>query len=200
MWHTTSNTRLGIPSLRVSDGPNGVRGTKFFESTPAACLPCGTGLGATWDTGLMRQLGQLLGLEAKAKGAHILLGPTVNLQRSPLGGRGFESFSEDPLLSGHLSAAYCNGVQDEDIIPSIKHFVCNDQEDTRMSANIIVSPRALREIYLLPFMIAVRDANPGSIMTSYNKLNGVHCSENSDLLNGILRGEWGWNGLLVSDW
>src|SRR5262249_55463110 len=152
MWHTTANDRLGIPSLRLSDGPNGVRGTKFFDSTPAACLPCGTGLGATWDTTLLRRVGNLLGVEAKAKGAHVLLGPTVNIQRSPLGGRGFESFSEDPLLSGTIAAAYCNGVQDEHIIPSIKHFVCNDQEDKRMSVNVTVSSRALREIYLLPFM------------------------------------------------
>jgi beta-glucosidase len=139
-------------------------------------------------------------LEAKVKGAHILLGPTVNVQRSPLGGRGFESFAEDPLLSGLLAAAYCNGVQDENIISSIKHFVCNDQEDKRMSVNIIASARAIREIYLFPFMIAIRDSNPGSLMTSYNKLNGTHCSENRELLKDILRGEWGWNGLVVSDW
>ncbi|KAK9427681.1 glycoside hydrolase superfamily [Lipomyces doorenjongii] len=200
MWHTTPIPRLGIPSLRLSDGPNGVRGTKFFDSTPAACLPCGTGLGATWDVVLLRDLGNLLGLEAKAKGVHVLLGPTVNMQRSPLGGRGFESFSEDPVLSGLLAAAYCNGVQDENIIPSIKHFVCNDQEDKRMSVNITVGNRALREIYLLPFMIAIRDSRPGSIMTAYNKVNGIHCSENKKLLQDVLRNEWSWDGLLVSDW
>jgi len=200
MWHTTPIERLGIPSLRVSDGPNGVRGTKFFDSTPAACFPCGTGLGATWDTALMRDVGNLLGLEAKAKGAHVLLGPTVNMQRNPLGGRGFESFSEDPVLSGLIAAAYCNGVQDQNIIPSIKHFVCNDQEDKRMLVDIVVSERALREIYLLPFMLTVRDSNPGSFMTAYNKLNGTHCSENMHLLKDILREEWGWDGLVVSDW
>ncbi|KAK5210282.1 hypothetical protein LTS13_000823 [Exophiala xenobiotica] len=200
MWHTTPIPRLRIPSLRVSDGPNGVRGTRFFDGTPGACLPCGTGLGATWDTGLVRRLGNLLGLEAKSKGAHILLGPTVNIQRSPLGGRGFEFFGEDPVLSGLLAAAYCNGVQDEHIITAIKHFVCNDQEDKRMSVNITVSDRALREIYLLPFMLAIRDSNPGAIMTAYNKLNGTHCSENVKLLRDILRGEWGWQGLLMSDW
>jgi beta-glucosidase len=200
MWHTTPNARLGIPALRVSDGPNGVGGTKFFSGVPAACLPCGTALGATWDKRLVRQLGQVLGREAKAKGAHILLGPKMNIQRSPLGGRGFESFSEDPILSGHIAAAYCNGVQDENIIPSIKHFVCNDQEDKRMSVDIIVSQRALRGIYLMPFMISIRDANPGSVMTSYNKFNGIHCSEKKDLLQGISRGEWVWDGLVVSDW
>jgi len=99
-----------------------------------------------------------------------------------------------------MAAAYCNGVQDQDITPSIKHFVCNDQEDKRMSVSIVVSERALREIYLMPFMLAVRDANPGSIMTAYNKLNGTHCSESPKLLKDILRGEWGWNGLVVSDW
>lgn len=200
MWHTTTIPRLGIPSLRISDGPNGVRGTKFFDSTPAACLPCGTGLGATWDVTLLRALGNLLGMEAKAKGAHVLLGPTVNIQRTPLGGRGFESFAEDPVLSGLLAAAYCNGVQDEDILTSVKHFVCNDQEDKRMSVNITVSDRALREIYLLPFMLAIRDSNPDSIMTAYNKLNGAHCSENHGLLRDILRKEWGWKGLVISDW
>lgn len=200
MWHTTPIPRLGIPSLRLSDGPNGVRGTKFFNSTPAACLPCGTGLGATWDISLIREVGNLLGLEAKAKGAHVLLGPTVNIQRNPLGGRGFESFSEDPVLSGLMAASYCNGVQGESVIPSIKHFVCNDQEDKRMSASIVVSDRALREIYLLPFMLAVRDSQPGSFMTSYNKLNGTHCSEHKKLLRDILRKEWGWKGLIVSDW
>jgi beta-glucosidase len=124
----------------------------------------------------------------------------VNIQRSPLGGRGCESFGEDPVLAGILAASYCNGVQDQHILPSIKHFVCNDQEDKRMSVNISVSERALREIYLLPFMLAIRDASPRSIMTSYNKLNGTHCSENQTLLRDILRGEWGWDGLVVSDW
>lgn len=199
-WHTVAVPRLGVPSIRLSDGPNGVRGTRFFNATPAACLPCGTALGATWDVSLIEKMGQLLALESKAKGVHVLLGPTVNIQRSPLGGRGFESFAEDPVLSGLLAAAYVNGVQDEGVVAAIKHFVCNDLEDKRMAVDVRVSERALREIYLLPFMLAVRDSKPGSFMTSYNKVNGTHVSERKDIIDGILRKEWGWDGLVMSDW
>lgn len=199
-WHTVPIPRLSIPSIRVSDGPNGVRGTRFFDGVPAACLPCGTALGATFDPSLIRQLGRLLGQEAKAKGAHVLLGPTINIQRSPLGGRGFESYSEDPLLSGILAGEYCKGVQDEDIVPTLKHFVCNDQEHERMAYSAVVTDRALREIYLLPFQIAVGMANPGAVMTAYNKVNGTHASESQNLLQDVLRGEWGWDGLVMSDW
>jgi beta-glucosidase len=199
-WHTTPVSRLAIPSIRLSDGPNGVRGTRFFDSIPSSCLPCGTALGASFDKALVRRLGQLLGDEAKAKGAHVLLGPTINIQRSPLGGRGFESYSEDPLLSGILAGEYCKGVQDRKIVPTLKHFVCNDQEHERMAYNAIVTDRALREIYLLPFQIAIRMADPGAVMTAYNKVNGTHASESQDLLQNVLRGEWGWNGLVMSDW
>jgi len=199
-WHTTPIPRLSIPSIRLSDGPNGVRGTRFFDGTPAACLPCGTAIGATFDESLVRQLGRLLGDEAKAKGAHVLLGPTINIQRSPLGGRGFESYSEDPFLSGVMAGSYCRGVQDRDIVPTLKHFVCNDQEHERMAYSAIVTERALREIYLSPFQTAIRLAQPGALMTAYNKVNGVHASENKRLLEDILRKEWGWNGLVMSDW
>lgn len=199
-WHTNAVHRLGIPSLRFSDGPNGLRGTRFFRSSPAACLPCGTALGATWNVSLLQEIGQLLGLEAKAKGVHVVLGPTVNIQRSPLGGRGFESFAEDPVLSGLLAAAYCNGVQDEDIMATIKHFVCNDLEHMRRAVDVRISDRAMREIYLLPFMLATRDSNPAAFMTSYNKINGTHVADRKDIIDGILRQEWGWEGLVMSDW
>lgn len=199
-WHTTPIPRLSIPSIRLSDGPNGVRGTRFFDGIPAACLPCGTAIGATFDENLVRQLGRLLGDEARAKGAHVLLGPTINIQRSPLGGRGFESYSEDPYLSGVAAGNYCLGVQDRDIVPTLKHFVCNDQEHERMAVNAIVTERALREIYLSPFQTAIRIAQPGALMTAYNKVNGIHASENKRLLEDILRKEWGWNGLVMSDW
>lgn len=149
---------------------------------------------------LIEQLGKLLGLEAKSKGVHVVLGPTVNIQRSPLGGRGFESFAEDPVLSGLLAAAYCNGVQKEDILATIKHFVCNDLEDQRRAVDVRVSDRAMREIYLLPFMLAARDSQPAGFMTSYNKINGTHVNERADLIDGILRKEWGWDGLVMSDW
>lgn len=157
-------------------------------------------MGATWDAELVEAAGRLLGEETKAKGAHVLLGPTMNIQRSPLGGRGFESFAEDPVLSGVLAGNYCLGVQAENVIPTLKHFVCNDQEHERMGVSSIVTERALREIYLLPFQIALKRANPGAVMTAYNRINGTHASENQHTLKDILRREWGWNGLAMSDW
>ncbi|OAX79924.1 hypothetical protein ACJ72_05751 [Emergomyces africanus] len=199
-WHTAAVHRLGIPSLRFSDGPNGVRGTQFFNSVPSACFPCATALGATWDTELLHQVGKLLGEECKAKGAHVLLGPTINIQRSPLGGRGFESYSEDGVLSGTLAGHYCAGVIEENVIPTPKHFVCNDQEHERMGVDSIVTQRALREIYLKPFQIALKMAQPGAIMTAYNKINGIHVSEDKRIIDDILRKEWKWNGLIMSDW
>ena len=191
---------MKIPSIRTSDGPNGIRGTHFYGSTPSACLPCGTAIGATFDKDLVHRIGNLLADEAKAKGAHVVLGPTINIQRGPLGGRGFESYSEDPLLSGTLAGAYCNGIQEKDIVACLKHFVCNDQEHERMAVSSIVTDRALREIYLLPFMIAIKASKPGAVMTAYNQVNGLHVSENPKLLRDILRGEWGWEGLVMSDW
>lgn len=199
-WHTASVPRLGIPSIRVSDGPNGVRGTRFFNGKAAACLPCGTALAATWDKLLLHRAGALLGDETRAKGAHVLLGPTVNMQRGPLGGRGFESFSEDPVLAGSAAAAIVNGIQSTGVLACIKHFVANDQEHERMAVNALVTERALREIYMLPFQIAVRDSRPGCFMTAYNKVNGVHASESPRLIQDVLRGEWGWSGLVMSDW
>ncbi|KAI3545279.1 glycoside hydrolase family 3 [Colletotrichum abscissum] len=199
-WHTKSIPRLGVPSVRLSDGPNGVRGTRFFNGVPAACFPCGTGLAATWDAGLLREAGTLMGLEARTKGAHILLGPTVNMQRSPLGGRGFESFSEDPVLAGQSAAAVVAGIQSTGVQAAIKHFVGNDQEHERMAVDSRITDRALREIYLLPFQIAVRDANPASFMTAYNKVNGLHVSEDPSILQSILRDQWKWKGLIMSDW
>jgi beta-glucosidase len=149
---------------------------------------------------LLQEAGNLMGKEAIAKGVHVLLGPTVNMQRSPLGGRGFESFSEDPVLSGNCAAAVVSGIQQTEVVATIKHFVANDQEHQRMAVDAIVTERALREIYLLPFQIAVRDSSPGAFMTSYNKVNGTHVSENTEFLQGILRGEWGWDGTVISDW
>ena len=176
-----------------------MRGTRFFNGTPAACHPCATALGATFDIDLLRSVGRLIGQEAKAKGVHILLGPTMNIQRSPLGGRGFESFSADPYLSGILGSEYCKGIHDEDVVSTPKHFVCNDQEHERLAVDCIVTKRALHEIYAMPFMLTVKNAEPAAIMTSYNKVNGRHVSESSDML-AILREEWGWKGLLMSDW
>ncbi|ODV96361.1 hypothetical protein PACTADRAFT_49721 [Pachysolen tannophilus NRRL Y-2460] len=199
-WHTAKIERLGIPKIRVSDGPNGIRGTKFFNGVPAGCFPCGTGLAATFNKDLLFEAGQLMGEEAKAKAVHVILGPTCNIQRSPLGGRGFESYSPDPVLSGFASAAIISGIQDKKIAATLKHFVCNDIETERSSINSIVTQRALREVYLLPFQIAIRDSNPISLMTSYNKVNGEHVSNSKYLIEEILRDEWKWQGATMSDW
>ncbi|GAA6009003.1 hypothetical protein JCM10207_004061 [Rhodosporidiobolus poonsookiae] len=199
-WAFEDAPETGVPAVRTSDGPNGVRGRNFFNGVPASCFPCGTGLAASWDYDMMLKVGNALGEECRAKKAHVLLGPTVNIQRSPLGGRGFESYSEDPHLSGLIAAAYVTGLQKNGVAACIKHFVTNDQEFERFSMDSVVSQRALREIYLEPFRLAVKHADPKSFMTSYNRLNGKHCSESHYLLEGILRGEWGWNGLTMSDW
>ncbi|KAH7401212.1 glycoside hydrolase superfamily [Pyrenochaeta sp. MPI-SDFR-AT-0127] len=199
-WHTRDIPRLSVPSIRLSDGPNGIRGTKFFGSVPSACLPCGTAIGATFDSDLAIEIGHLLGDEAHAKGAHVVLGPTINIQRGPLGGRGFESFSEDPLLSGTLAGNYINGLKSKGINVALKHLVCNDQEHERMAVNSILTTRALREIYLLPFMIATRLGRPAAMMTAYNKINGIHVVEDPSILRDIVRKEWKWDGLFMSDW
>ncbi|CDK25429.1 unnamed protein product [Kuraishia capsulata CBS 1993] len=199
-WHSVPIPRLGVPSIRVSDGPNGVRGTKFFNGVPTACIPSGTGLGATWDQELLNYSGRMMADQARAKGAHVLMGPTINMARSPLAGRSFECLSEDPFLTGLLSANYVRGVQDGKIGTCPKHMVCNDKEDDRMTLNVVVSERAMREIYLTPFMLTEKYAKPWGYMTSYSKLNGKHCSENSHLLQDIVRGEWGFDGFFVSDW
>ncbi|EGN96322.1 glycoside hydrolase family 3 protein [Serpula lacrymans var. lacrymans S7.3] len=200
-WHTHAVPRLGIPAIKVSDGPNGIRGNHFFMSTPAKCLPSSTALGATFDTELIEYVGrELLAKEARLKAAPLTLAPTCNIQRNPLGGRSFESFSEDPLLSGLISAAYVKGVQSGGIGTTIKHFVCNDKENDRMAYDSILSERALREIYLMPFMLAQKYAKPWSFMTAYNRVNGTHASENTHVLQDILRKEWGFDGLIMSDW
>ncbi|KAI1254534.1 hypothetical protein MGN70_003939 [Eutypa lata] len=199
-WHTKGIPQHGVPSLRLSDGPNGVRGTKFFNGVKAACFPCGTALGATFNQELLEEAGRKMGEEAKAKGAHAILGPTINMQRGPLGGRGFESLGEDPFLAGLGAAAIINGIQSTGIQATVKHFVCNDHEHKRNAVQAIISERALREIYALPFQLTVRDSNPASFMTAYNGVNGTYCSENPKLLDKLLRSEWGWDGMVMSDW
>ncbi|KAI0782097.1 glycoside hydrolase superfamily [Abortiporus biennis] len=200
-WHTQAIPRLGIPAIKVSDGPNGIRGNHFFMSTPAKCLPSATALGATFDPELIHKVGlELLAPEAKLKSASVILAPTCNIQRNPLGGRSFESFSEDPYLSGMIAASYCKGVQEGGIGTTIKHFVGNDKENDRMGYDSIMSERALREIYLMPFMLAEKYAKPWAFMTAYNRVNGTHVSENPHILQDIFRKEWGADSLLMSDW
>lgn len=203
--------RLGVPSVKVTDGPNGARGGSFFKMSKcysefsdalahATALPNATCVASTFSSDLVHEAGGLLAAEAKARGASCLLAPTINIQRSPLGGRAFESFSEDPTLSGLMAASYINGLQEAGISPAIKHFVANDQEHERNGADSIIAPRPLREVYLRPFQIAQKLAKPWSYMTSYNKLNGTHCSENSWLLKTLLREEWGSDAMVMSDW
>ncbi|WVQ91624.1 hypothetical protein IAS59_005425 [Cryptococcus gattii] len=199
-WHTVPVPRLGIPAVKCSDGPNGVRGRSHFKPTPATCIPCATALASTFDPTIISKVGNLLADECQAKGASLLLGPTVNIQRNPLNGRAFEGFSEDPHLSGMIAAAYIHGLQEKGIGACIKHYVGNDMEHQRSSVDVRIPERALREIYLMPFLLAQKYAKPWAVMTSYSRLNGLHVSENPRLLQNILRDEWKFNGLCISDW
>ena len=199
-WHTVAVPRLGLPALKMSDGPNGARGDSFAGGVPAAAFPSGTTLAATWNTALVERVGQALAEEAQSKGAQVLLAPTVNIHRSPLGGRNFESFSEDPYLTARLAVAYITGLQSRGVGATVKHYLANEQEFERFSISSEVEERTLREIYLPPFQAAVREAHTWAVMASYNRLNGVATSEDPGLLQTILRDEWGWEGLLVSDW
>ena len=199
LWHTVGNERLGIPRLRVSDGPAGVRGT-LFDGPASMNIPCSTALGATWNPALVREIGELLGRELLAKGARVHLAPTVNLHRTPVGGRNFECLSEDPLLTALLAVEYVKGVQSNGVASCIKHFVGNDTEFERMSIDSRIDERTLREMYLVPFERAVRDAEVLSIMSSYNRINGLHADMNPTTLTGILRDEWGFTGAVISDW
>lgn len=177
-----------------------MRGTKFFNGVRAACFPCGTALGATFNLPLLEAAGRAMGREAVAKGAHCILGPTINMQRSPLGGRGFESLGEDPVLAGLGAGSLVKGIQGTGVQACVKHFVCNDQEHRRNAVQAVVSERALREVYAMAFQLAIREGAPGAVMTAYNGVNGTYCSESRELLEGMLRGEWGWEGLVMSDW
>lgn len=199
VWRTVAIDRLGIPAIKMTDGPAGARGAAFTTHRSTG-FPCGTALGATWDTDLARRLGQALAVEARAKGASILLGPTVNLHRNPLAGRNFECISEDPVLTGSLAVAYIHGVQAGGVAACIKHFVCNDAEFERHTISSDVDERPLRELYLMPFEMAVHDAGVWAVMSSYNRINGVYASEHAELVGGVLEGEWGFDGIVVSDW
>ncbi|CAG8974932.1 hypothetical protein HYALB_00007609 [Hymenoscyphus albidus] len=199
-WRTKSIPEKRIPGIKLSDGPNGVRGAIFKAGTKAALFPCGVSLAATFNTNLMYQVGQHLADETRARSADVLLAPTVCLHRGPLGGRNFESFSEDPFLTGKLAVQYIKGLQDKGIGATIKHFVCNEQETERMRVDSVIQERPLRELYLRPFEMAIRDANPWAVMTSYNLINGVHADSHMHILKDILRGEWGYDGTVMSDW
>ncbi|KAF2108992.1 beta-glucosidase-like protein [Lophiotrema nucula] len=202
-WETMPILAKGVPAIKTSDGPNGARGAVFNvfnEGTRAACFPAAVCSASTWNPELSRRIGNALAEETKTKGATVLLGPTMCNHRHPLGGRNFESFSEDPLLAGKLAAQVVKGLQEKGIAATIKHFAANEQETERLTVDELISERALREIYMKPFEIAIKEADPWAVMTAYNKINGTHADSHPFLLQKVLRGEWGWNGLVMSDW
>ena len=206
-WNTKPVTRLGIPGMMMTDGPHGLRkqGGKadhlgLNKSIPATCYPSAAGLANTWDEALLEEMGTHLGLEAASEGVSVLLGPGVNIKRSPLCGRNFEYFSEDPYLSGKMAAALIRGIQSNGVSACVKHYAANSQELRRMTNDSVLDERTLREIYLPAFEMAVKEGGVKSLMTSYNRLNGIYTHEHPHLLRDILYGEWGFEGMVVSDW
>ncbi|MFI6812546.1 beta-glucosidase [Nonomuraea sp. NPDC050328] len=199
MWSLTPLPEIGLDRLVMSDGPIGVRGEQWSSADPSIALPSPTALAATWDLDLVRQVGRLLAQEARRKGVHVLLAPTINLHRSPLGGRHFECYSEDVHLTGEIGAAYVEGVQDGGVATTPKHFVANDFETDRFTVNVKVTDKVLREVYLRPFERVVQ-AGAWGLMSAYNSVNGTTMTEHSDLVNGVLKDEWGFDGCVVSDW
>jgi beta-glucosidase len=205
-WTTTAIERLDIPSLWLADGPHGLRKAPAANdvgagtAVPATCFPTASALACAWNEALTRRVGEAIGREARVHGVDVVLGPGVNLQRSPLGGRNFEYLGEDPLLSGRLAAAFIEGVQAQGAGACIKHFAANEQETERMSCSSEVDERTLRELYLRPFEIAIERARPWSVMSAYNRVNGTFASEHPWLLSTVLRDEWGFDGFVMSDW
>ncbi len=200
-WGTVAVPRLGLPKVWLTDGPNGARGTSLGGSGPTSvCIPCGSALGATWNPALLEEVGALVGREARRKSAHVLLAPTVNLHRSPLAGRNFECYSEDPLLSGKLAAGFVRGAQSEGVATTVKHLVGNDAEFERHGISSEIDERALRELYLRPFELAIREGGSLGLMTSYNRVNGRWVTEQRELIEAIVRDEWGFEGFVVTDW
>ncbi|MCR5101158.1 MAG: glycoside hydrolase family 3 C-terminal domain-containing protein [Butyrivibrio sp.] len=206
-WQTRDFKRVGIPSIFCSDGPHGIRKQAgagdhlgLNESLPATCFPTAATIANSWNEELGEELGSALGEEAMAEGVNVLLGPGLNIKRSPLCGRNFEYFSEDPYLAGKMAASYTRGIQSKGVYSCPKHFAVNSQEMRRMAMNSVVDERTLREIYLTGFEIAVKEGNAKAIMTSYNEVNGVYANENKHLLKEILRDEWGFDGIVITDW
>ncbi|MDC0884902.1 glycoside hydrolase family 3 C-terminal domain-containing protein [Gammaproteobacteria bacterium] len=198
-WYTNKIEKKNIPSIKMSDGPNGVRGDSNSGKS-SACFPCAISIGSSWDLSLIKDIGVALGEEAQAKDVDVLLGPTINIHRHPLGGRHFESFSEDPFLTGKIATNYVQGVQSKNVAACLKHFVGNDTEYERHSISSNIDAQTLREIYLLPFEMGIKEGNAKVVMSAYNKLNNIFCSSHQDLLIKILKEEWGFDGYVVSDW
>jgi beta-glucosidase len=199
-WRTQGAEALGLRPMITSDGPAGVRGVVLDERHPSSSLPCPSALGATWNPELVGELAAALGAEARGKGVDVLLAPTINLMRTPLGGRGFECFSEDPVLTARLAVAFVRGVQSVGVAATAKHFVGNDSETERWSYDARIAERVLRELYLAPFEACVREAGVALVMAAYNKVNGVAMTEHAYLLRNVLKDEWGFDGVVTSDW
>ncbi len=207
VWETKDYPEKGIPSIFLSDGPHGIRKQEgegdhlgLNASVPATCFPTAATLANSWDVDLVERVGQGLGAEANSLGVNVILGPGLNIKRSPLCGRNFEYYSEDPYQAGKLAAAMIRGMQSQGVAATPKHLAVNSQELRRMASDSIVDERTLRELYLTGFEIAVREGNPKVIMSAYNKINGVYANEDKRLLRDILRDEWGFTGFVVSDW
>ena len=199
-WRTHASPALGLRSMIMSDGPSGVRGVTKDERHPSTSLPCPSACGATWDTGLITELAAALGAEARAKGVDVLLAPTINLMRTPLAGRGFEFFSEDPVLTARIAVAFITGLQSAGVAAVAKHFVGNDTETERWSYDAVITETVLRELYLAPFEACVREAGTALVMAAYNRVNGTHSTAHAWLLRKVLKGEWEFDGVVVSDW
>ena len=199
-WRTAADPGLGLRPMAFSDGPAGVRGIAMDERAPSSSLPCPSALGATWDPALVGEVAAALGAEARGKDIDVLLAPTIHLMRTPLGGRGFECFSEDPVLTAAIAVAYVRGVQGAGVACAVKHFICNDSETQRWTCDVPVAGHVLRELYLVPFEACVREAGALAVMAGYNSVNGATMTENAPLLRGVLKDEWGFTGVAVSDW
>lgn len=199
-WRTHACPAIGLRQMVTSDGPAGVRGTTKDERKPSASLPCPSALGATWDAELVHQVALALGMEARGKDVDILLAPTVNLMRTPFGGRGFEFFAEDPVLAARLAAAYVRGIQRAGVAATVKHYVANDSETERWTYDVQISESVMRELYLVPFEACVREAGAWLVMAAYNRVNGDRMTENIRLLRDLLKNEWGFDGVVTSDW
>src|SRR4249919_148387 len=206
-WYTAPLERLGIPKIMVSDGPHGLRAQPgegdhvgIGGSLPATCFPTASAIASSWNPELLRRVGVALGREARACNLSVILGPGINMKRSPLCGRNFEYLSEDPYLAGELATSMVQGIQSLGVGTSLKHFAANNQEDDRLRVSAEVDQRTLREIYLPAFERVVTGADPWTVMCAYNKVNGVYSSEHHWLLTEVLRDEWGFGGVVVSDW
>lgn len=206
-WNSKEFEKYGIPKIKMSDGPHGLRVQKekqdnlgINESEVSVCFPTSSTLANSWNREMAYELGRALGQEAKTEGVNIVLGPAINIKRTPLCGRNFEYFSEDPYLTGILGSEYVKGLQEQNVGACVKHFAVNNQENRRRTIDVVIDERNLREIYLKAFEMIIEKSKPWSIMSAYNKVNGEYCSENTHLLEEILRKEWNYKGIVISDW